>query len=415
MIDTVTTETLIYVFFINFCILYIIVLLAVSKEDKLFVAITSISFSFVSISALYMLNLRIPFSGWGDDRNYYEFTTIYGNDIGQIIRDVQVYFEQGGYPIFLWIVGRVFDNSLLLLKAINVFFLVCNAIVWYRIGKFFDDYTTPKAFYIANIVATPLWFYFIFLLKDTTIILITSLLLYYTIKVAIHNRGTVAVLICIVGVGLFRVPLVVLNAALVVSFLVMLRKMDLRAVAAGGVIFGVANLLFAQPHILSSLGVFEERAISAQKLSETLTLYRQEAQRSLGFHVLSYFVMETAGFRILPSLTANWLRGAAALPWIFIGLPFFFAGCYKLLSRFRESITTRDGQLTICLLMVVVAYLAVALASNDTTRWRMPGFPAMVAVAALGWLQLKEMRYAVLFGGIVVGAIAVSAFYLLRQ
>jgi hypothetical protein len=51
------------------------------------------------------------------------------------------------------------------------------------------------------------------------------------------------------------------------------------------------------------------------------------------------------------------------------------------------------------LLVFLALYAVIAWLVEDTTRWRMPAFPVMTALAAQGWLWLRPRGRILVVGG----------------
>jgi hypothetical protein len=143
---------------------------------------------------------------------------------------------------------------------------------------------------------------------------------------------------------------------------------------------------------------------------------------------LLYLFSETAGLnpQTWVEFDAGSLRGALALPWIFVGVPFLVLGLLWLMRRDPQMIRSwgllaHIGNLRFVttawggVLMFILAYLAVSWQVGDTTRWRIPDMPAMAAVALAGWMYgAPRSRDLILIIWIVGSGMLFSLFYLIR-
>ncbi|HKP75434.1 MAG TPA: hypothetical protein VJT67_07800, partial [Longimicrobiaceae bacterium] len=68
------------------------------------------------------------------------------------------------------------------------------------------------------------------------------------------------------------------------------------------------------------------------------------------------------------------------------------------------------------LFVFLVLYAVMAWMVEDTTRWRMPAFPVMAALAAQGWLWLKPGGRILVVGGwaTTVGVLFVLYYAVLK-
>ena len=84
-----------------------------------------------------------------------------------------------------------------------------------------------------------------------------------------------------------------------------------------------------------------------------------------------------------------------------------------LLRALRSRIFTTPWS---ALVLVFFLYGVVTWISGDTTRWRIPGIPAMYGISWQGWRMADHRkRRLVLMGWTLSLGIGASAFYLLRE
>ena len=127
------------------------------------------------------------------------------------------------------------------------------------------------------------------------------------------------------------------------------------------------------------------------------------------------------------------IRGLSMLPWIYIGLSLSVTGTWMILrqQRFREgAVQISAGQegdplvdpvrpertQLLVLLMFVLIYAGVAWGSADTTRWRMPGMPPMVAIAGFAWVTMnKQQRFGMLLGWGLLLSVSLMVYYMVLK
>ncbi|HKP74838.1 MAG TPA: hypothetical protein VJT67_04810, partial [Longimicrobiaceae bacterium] len=173
---------------------------------------------------LAFINPAVPFAEGGDDRSYYLASQVHLQGAGWLDFYNFPGFAQGGYPLLLAWVYQFAGASLFVYKAVNLFFYLLLAVVWFRIGKEMGGRRTAYAFAVAVLLGTPLWQYWIFLLKDMTIVLLQSVFLLGAVRLAQGRGGPRAWVPMIVGTVLlipFRIYLVLLHAGVVVATVVL--------------------------------------------------------------------------------------------------------------------------------------------------------------------------------------------------
>jgi hypothetical protein len=150
---------------------------------------------------------------------------------------------------------------------------------------------------------------------------------------------------------------------------------------------------------------------------------------------LLYLMGEVAAFnpRAWEKVDANLIRGFSMVPWIYVGVPLFVTGTWMILRRQRA----REGAVQISagqeedplvdpvrperahllvLLMFVLIYAGVSWVSADTTRWRMPAMPPMVAIAGFAWVTLKtQQRFGMLLGWGLLLSVSLIGYYSLLK
>jgi len=399
---------MIFVFILLFVVLLPVFIarnLDTDKDSKWLLKNTSIAV-FLFLLILVPINNIYEFSVGGDDIYYYldslgqaQFTT----------------YEQPGYSYILAVVNNVAGNSLYARKALNVTFFLLIALCWYRIGFISGGVQLGKLFFTAILLSSPLWYYFFFVLKDMVIILMFSMFFLGVIEFFAYRKGIILMIFSSLLIGFFRLPLVALNIAFLVVTVVMLSKQKriVKYITSAFVIF----ILFGygtDVDLLATIGISPERNISLDNLRRQIDQYSiQVVDFSVFRFILIYLLTETTAFTSFGFYDSVALRGVIALPWIFIGLPLFFAACYFVV-RNRMGMDTSRKNLVICLFMAVLSYFLVSIIVKDTTRWRMPAFPAMAAIAALGWDYLGENRKTYLISAMLIGGIAFGGYYFFK-
>ena len=439
----------------------------------------------IFLAMLVVINGVIPFAAMsggmgGDDYNYFQSSLRELPTLGSWF-DLNQFpaFEQGGYPLVLTWINQVADDSLIARKGLNVLFYLLISVMWYQIGSEMGGRRTARSFAVAILLGTPFWTYWIYLLKDMTIVLLQSVFLLGLVRLVVtpaRNRGQWLV----IGLSTlllipFRLALVVLNAAVLSSTLVVLsHRSTLRKVSmliAGAILLGSIYLAGSNAAVLGVLGVRGTgRSLTQLQLSyEALTQQSLSEQGKYAgvrgailFPVL-YVIGETTGFRANEAFSTFGpeagrdivLRGVVAVPWIFLGTPFFVIGLLRVTRRARRRTQMLAGELGpaslshlntlrasdasalsfqptlyphsfdradearsmvqlsaekrawVPLLIYLLVYAFVAWAVRDTTRWRMPAFPVMLAIAVNGLLLLSP-RKRVLIAATWTGVLALA-------
>ncbi|WP_161568872.1 hypothetical protein, partial [Exiguobacterium sp. SH5S13] len=126
-----------------------------------------------------LVNMWLPFSGSGDDENYFYLanTTINSVEEAFDLTRFTGLMEQPGYPFLLSIISIFSGPDLLAYKLFNLCLLILLALAWYRIAALAESREFGRVVLISILCLTPLWYYCFFLLKDLTITLLQSLFL----------------------------------------------------------------------------------------------------------------------------------------------------------------------------------------------------------------------------------------------
>lgn len=364
-----------------------------------------------------------PFTGGGDDEDYFaiaatQFTSLADYfDMTRFIGSM----EQPGYPWLLSILYQFTGQDLIAFKLLNVAFFVMLIPIWYCIGSELESRMFGRALALAICFMTPLWYYGFFVLKDMAITLLQSMFLFGVVRVVSHRgSGLTGWLLCLgstVALLPFRSQLVVVNVAVLLgSVILVLCRRKTRRTTVTALLVGLGMLSFlmvtvigisSNPDLMAGLGIVNEQRVIGSVDPEALMIeYAQASEMKRVLFPLLYLVTETAGLNL--KTWANFdaitgLRSVLALPWIFLGVPFFAIGLLALLRPDRTIAYSRGliGALQStrgirtawgAVLMFILAYMAVAWTAGDTTRWRVPDLPAMAAIAVFGWSHVEQGR-----------------------
>lgn len=395
------------------------------------------------LGLLWYIDGTLPYSGGGDDSGYDLRTRIKFSSIEDWF-DIKRFsggYEQPGYPLVLAWTNQFSEDNLFVKKTINLFFFLCLAIVWFFIGKNAGGENVGRIIAFSMLVATPLWYYWMFLFKDILITLIQSIFLLGAVGIVSRRKifaNYLTVVISTIVLIPLRAPLIVIN----LFFLVLVLLQSVGGVQVSRrkrltyIFIGMASIIglinFGQNiEYLEALGVEEEtRALSVESYSARIEEY-QESSKPNAFIFPALFVLgETTALNpeSWTEFDATLLRGITMIPWIAIGVPFFFYGLYFLLFRGSKlthpvncpaldenvaPIGNNNRKAWFLIMIFAMSYMAIAWVVGDTTRWRIPGFPAMVALASLGWINLKpDERYRVVIMWTVPFGVAIASYYL---
>lgn len=392
---------------------------------RLFLILTAFGIFFLSLLAL--LNDAVPFTAHAlDDKEYYRASLVDFNTAGDWFNFERFSstHEQRGYPLLLAWVHQACGDSLYNRKALNISFFLLLSLTWFAIGDLIGGRRLAFAFATAILVSTPLWFYWAFLRKDMIIIFLQSFFLLgvinYTCKKH-RRRGAFLITIATLLVLPFRSQLALVNTV----FLAMATFLDAdsrrsligvtsRILLTAAVVY-ITWILTTNPDLLRSIGI--AGAVKTTDLStveKTIDIYA--AGRSWGFikFILLYLFGELAGFHITSwqDIDDSFLRAISFLPWFYIGLPLFFLGMRQIISG-KMLATSRP--LLFAVIAFVALYAGVCWFSTDTVRWRMPGFPAMVAIAAFAWVNTTmPQRFTLFVGWGALSSFALILYYAIK-
>jgi hypothetical protein len=362
---------------------------------------------------LVLVNDYLPFTFGGDDQIYYLHSRFRFQSLDSLLQAFRYSHEQPGYPILLSLVNAAAGESLLARKALNLSLFLLTALCWYRIGYLIDGQRMARLFCLATLLATPLWYYFFFLLKDMAITAIFSFFILGCFEFFLFRRGIVIIIASSILISLFRLPLVVVNVAIVSIFALLLGQYGRAVKYTLSALIAILLVAYAaDADILDRMGISPTRAFTTEALRTNIEQYMLLQERhSIPKLTLLYFIMETSALKELGEFSIESLRGWTVMPWIFLGLPLFFFATYHLLRK-HQYFSNDYLRRILCVVAVLLIYLVVSIIVNDTTRWRIPAFPAMTAIAAIGWDHLGYKRGAYLLAAVFIGTVSFAIYYM---
>ncbi|HNP29158.1 MAG TPA: hypothetical protein PKK23_08955 [Nitrospirales bacterium] len=398
------------------------------------------------LSVLWQVDEAIPFSGAGDDNDYFNASKQSFNSVSDWfdLRQFKWTHEQAGYPLVLSWVHQFVGDSLYLRKALNVFFFLMLGLVWFEIGRQIGGRRLGFVYASGVLLATPLWFYWIFLLKDMVIVFLQSIVILGLVQSLSHRsvaRGYGLIVLSTVLILPFRSMLALVNLAALAGATFLRTGSGwswkgalLKVAMTGGIIISIL-VVGRNPEILHQLGVAgEHRVLGIEAVQAELEMRGRSRSAQftsvLKFPIL-YLVGEVAAFnpKSWEAKGTPLIRGLSMVPWIYVGVPLFVTGAWMIVRqpRTREgAVPISAGQeghplidperperaLLLVLLLFVLIYAGVAWASADTTRWRMSAMPPMVAIAGLAWVRMNlQQRFWMLLSWGLLLSVSLIVYY----
>lgn len=404
----------------------------------------------VFLAVLWYVDETIPFAGSGDDQDYFNASKQTFNSLDDWF-DVRRYkrtHEQAGYPMLLSWVHQLVGDSLYYKKTLNVLTFLMIALTWFKIGMQIGERRLAFIFALGVLLMTPLWFYWIFLLKDMVITFLQSVFILGVVQ-SLSNRsvgrGYILIVLSTILIIPFRSKLALINLAVLAGAALLRvgpqqswKVFLLRVVMTGAIIVSIL-IVGRNADLLREMGVAgEHRSLDSQSVQAEFD-YRGQT-RAAGFanavkFPFLYLVGEVAAFnpKSWEGGESSLIRGLSMVPWIVVGLPLFAVGTWNMLwPRKFSEITLRASQQhdgthhtdpmipkrthMLVVLMFVSLYAGVAWVSADTTRWRMPAMPAMGAIAGFAWITMnKQQRLLMLLSwGFMLSAFLIVYYAVLR-
>jgi hypothetical protein len=381
---------------------------------------------------LMVVNASVPFTLIGDDLAYFRASDREFKTLGDWF-DMQQFkqtYEQGGYPLMLTWIHQFAGGSVFVMKVLNVFLFLLLSIVWCDIGRIVGGPKVALNFCRGVLLCTPLWYYWMFILKDMAIVLLQSLAILGVVCVISRREQKKGYALVVAGTVLiipFRSMLALSNVAFVAAsslFTIGGRSVNkTRVIQFGFSILIVLAILYVgtRSDILASLGVnVESRALNASGVEKAVSLgerIRPEYFYNPLKYLIVFLVGEVAAFnpRSWSGNEALMLRSILMVPWIYIGLPFFLRSGWQIVRGRKDTstfgldrsrvVSNQVSRTYLAILFGFVAmYAVIGWLAGDTTRWRMPSFPPMIAIAVLGWLSMSRngrIKMLVVWGGAV--------------
>lgn len=371
---------------------------------------------------LFLVDAYFPFAGGGDDEHYYNLSRIEFEFLNQWF-DMSyfgAFTSQPGYPMFLTWLTQVSGDSRYALKAANISLFLGTAVIWASIGKTLGGSRIGLTAGVMMLCCTPLWHYWMFLLKDMLIVFLQSAFLFSLINIISGSnikRNCLLSVISSLFLLLLRIYLVLVNVCLLIGYffyLFLFRRNELYVfkfiwlilllIATSMIVY-----LASDSEFLRAFGIAECRYLDATNYSEMVTKQLEASAYKLNTWLfpIVFLIGESSGlnFESYSNIIDPYLlRGIGQLPWIFFGIPLFLVGCFKLKGlfmvntncyrsieheSFASSNVLRRPDLWVTVLGLIIAYFLISFATSDTTRYRISSYPPMMMVAALGWTSLN--------------------------
>lgn len=394
-------------------------ILFASKNDSRYLIRTVLATWIIAIPLLAYVNMVYPFSGDGDDSDYFEVSTYIIKNFSEVVdfsRFVGVQ-EQPGYPIVLSALNFFLGEDLLGFKIFNLAAFIVNSLVWYRIGFYLSGNDFGRKLSLIMIFLTPLWLYCFFLRKDMIIVLLQSFIILYLIEcwIKLNLFNIVKSLIPIFLLFLFRTPLVIQSVlVLLLTFLLSSsakNKTNNRSKLYNAIItFSVAIpilLLGGDQEFLSTIGITSgHRTLGSREMIDSISNTAESSSVNLSYFPILYILTETSGLNpnmLKYSDPGPMIRGILAIPWIALASPFFVFGIKRLLTDnnklLRWSIYNRLAFSSPWFVIFIfqISYIVLSFSVGDTTRWRLPDMPVFATISYVGWrCTNRKFRFLVL-------------------
>jgi hypothetical protein len=416
------------------------------RDDKAALFVMMLLFGSTALICLWFFNEEFPFVGGGDDEAYFDASVRPLNGIEKWfdLRQFEDTQEQGGYPLLLSWIQQFAGRSLFHRKAMNLGFFLLLAPVWYEIGRTISGRRLAFAFATGVLLCTPLWFYWLFLFKDIVIVFLQSLLLLGLVNVLSGTRrarGYRIVVLSTVLIIPFRSLLALVNgAALVAASFLRARGQKMASVPAkiliACLLVGALIVVGGNATTLETLGVHGENRTLTYNSIEEQTAFESDSKRAhfsnpITF-TLVYLVGEVGAFNLQSwrSRKAELIRAVTMVPWIYFGLPMFLTGAWSIafnrkawfkrrrLRNAQDWMPEMDGSeqpdraCLMLLLIFVAGYALLSWLTGDTTRWRMPSLPPMIAIAGFAWCSMRgTTRFLLLLGWCMALSVALVVYY----
>jgi hypothetical protein len=405
-----------------FCLFCLAVPIAVSwfcLKDSMSFTLTLTAFLCGLACLLWVMNFYLPFSKGGDDNGYFlsscvEFDTLH--DWFNLQQFSKTY-AQPGYPLLNAWVHQFTGKSLLSRKFLNLSLFGLLAVWWAYTGQRLGGRKLSFAFGLSILLATPLWYYIFFLLKDMTITVLESLIIgsimIYLSSRTLLQTSLISAASCFLLIPL-RLPLVAFNFlalfASIISYYISAfglgSKGRLLVLLFGALAFFAVNA-GTQSEVVELLGISSENQIDYSRYQQRIDTMSSERKISKVAFPILYLIGEANAFNPKTwrgAIDSEAVRGLLWLPWTLLGLPLFFLGCvfiargywqrFPILSNtydFSQNPEHRNfaNGYRVAVnpaVIFIIAFAALSWVIGDTTRYRIASIPPLFIIAATGYL-----------------------------
>ena len=395
------------------------------KQQGVSFAVIILTFGIIFLLLLVPLNVAMPFGSGGDDVYYYRASLIRLSGITDWVDFSQFpQYEQAGFALLLTWIGQITGDSLYHRKAINVLFYLLLAITWFKIGKIVIGERQAKLFGLFILLALPLWYHWIFLLKDMVIIYLQSLFLSSLVYLLFTNVKHVSTYIKMVIVTLllipFRVQLVAVNALLFLVAGNLQLFTPLSSKTRKFILVITVILFFLFLDMLLEVDFIETMGARGRLRSydiQTIILITEHSgillvERSIGSYILmplNFIVITLNGFwniltpPIAKSIVAykehEHVFGLLCIPWALYGAPLAIAGILMSMRfKIKKAMNTDAVNYWIPMYVFTILYFVIYILVQSS-RWIMPVYPVLVALSCYGWIKMQASKKIMFLSG----------------
>lgn len=407
------------------------------RGDKARLIFTVMAFLCIFMVLLHYINKSMPFAGGGDDYGYYKYSLFKVHSISEWL-ETDKYIRgagQGGYNQLLTGFGHFCGKSLYARKALNIFFYVSIGLIWYAIGKHTSGIKLARLLFVSVMFMSPLWYYFLFLLKDMTIALLQSMFLLSMVLYlkTPKKRYGILLTISIIATVPFRIPFAIIDVMILI-YILMIKLVDRYGMAKFGktaivlLFLGISFIVYkiiSTPEHLHTLSVNPEAKYTLENIPEKIMKHTR--RRSTSFSYLPNFIgapllFFTGGTGVAAltytqeeSFTATSLNNKLAFPWLAVMFPFFIVGLKEIA---KDSYVTflRGGNRGIIvkkmnneqtygmvnsLYLPLISYVGAFFimfyfVGSAGGRYQISALAPMVCVAIIGWNKSVKNRAVIL-------------------
>ncbi len=352
---------------------------------------------------IYVLNDYAPFASGGDDIGYYRISLKELKSLSDWfnISKFTKSYVQTGYPILLTWLNQFIGDTLYIRKLLNFSFFLFISLYWYKIAFIIKGkkFATLVALFV--LFSTPLFYYTLILLKDMSITIIQSYILFNILLINSKKRVLFIyfkLFIAVVLIASFRLPLAIFNVGLIIGasyfskFENNFKKTGKLFLAV--IIFILILIIGFSSSLLNKIGVRGENR-NLKNYIEGRNISNHEIKRVSKIKYISLFILkETSGFKKdtwidlkNPRYIYRSLRGLFAVPWILFFVPMFFLGLYYI--WIDKNIQVINYFFKVFIILFMGGYFLIGFISGDTTRWTVSVIPVMALISAYGYINSK--------------------------